>query len=146
MSQIQEGEQQEENSNDAWILPVLKSVLVVLGLAIFLSLVGVSLGANNFMNGPAHYPAWVLTTWFIVDILLLVLLLLHLVLLGIASIVEDNSGEATGGLIGMGLIILIGGGIALNGKHLAWISLFELLFLIAAVIIDVVFLMHMRES
>lgn len=138
MTQMQEGEQEEAKKPEhSWVLWTIKHIFIVMGVSIVLAIAGVVLGAINYMGGPVHYDVWILAAWMVVDVLLLVLLLLHLVLYSI--IINDS--PADDGLIGVciivGLILLIVGGIMLSVKHLAYVSICELLLLVAATVIDI---------
>lgn len=150
MTQMQEGEQQEDRDLSYWLYRIVKWSTIAMGIAIPLAIVGVALGAANYMSGPIQYPAWLLATWMVVDILLVVFLLLHVVLYAVMILEHERSSEAeqvafVGGII-TGLVLLIGGGLMIQAKHLAWVSLFELLLLAAATVINVIYLVQMRES
>lgn len=136
MTQAQDQQEEAKQPEHSWVLWTLKHIFIVMGVAIVLAIAGVVLGAINYMGGPVHYAVWILALWMVVDILLLVLILLHLVLYSV--LVSDTSED---GLIGVciivGLIFLIAGGIMLSGRHLAYVSICELLFLVAATVIDV---------
>lgn len=112
---------------------LLWGVGIVMGLALLAAFIGTILGANNFMNGPAIYPAWVRTAWLVSDILLILLILVHIVFFVSES---DDSNAAGPGIVGF-LIVLIGGGILLYNKHLAWASTFALLILIGCLFADI---------
>lgn len=150
MTQAQE--QQEERDLSYWLYRIVKWMLWAMAVAIPLAIVGVVLGAVNFMSGPVQYPVWVLAGWLVVDILLLMFLLLHVALYGVIAIEGLGKGEeqaisgVVGTCMGVGLFLLIGGGITLTLRHLAWVSIFELLFLVIAVVISIITLVQMRES
>jgi hypothetical protein len=136
MTQVQEGEPEEAKKPDySLALWIIKHIFIVMGIAIVLAIVGVALGAVNYMSGPVHYAAWLLAAWMVVDILLFVFLLLHLVLYGIVSADSRSDWEVLLGLLG--IVMLIAAGAMLSGKHLAWLSMCELLFLVAATVIDI---------
>lgn len=143
MTQTQEGGQ-EERDLSFWLHRIVKWSTVAMSVAIPLAVVGVALGAMNFMSGPIYYPAWLLAAWMVVDILLLVFLLLHLVLYGVILAETTTQGiEVVCGVLG--LVFLIAGGIMLSGKHLAYVSVCELFLLVAATIINIVSIVQMRD-
>jgi uncharacterized membrane protein HdeD (DUF308 family) len=116
---------------------LLLGVEIIMGLALLAALIGIILGANNYMNGPAHYPGWVLTTWFIIDLFLIILILIHAVVYTARSSAAGDSSETQGGIIAIGVFDLIGGAILLYNKHLAWISILAFLLLIAFLVADI---------
>lgn len=128
-SEVQQSEPTTDNKK-----ALFWAVGIVMGLALLAAFIGTILGANNFMNGPAIYPAWVRTAWLVSDILLVLLILVHIIFF--VSQANDSNDAAAPGIVGF-LIVLIGGGILLYNKHLAWTSTFALLILIGCLIADI---------
>lgn len=116
---------------------LLVGVEIIMGLALLASLIGIILGANNYMNGPVAYPGWVLTTWFVIDLFLIILILIHAVVYAARSSAAGDKSETSGGIIAIGVFDLIGGSILLYNRHLAWISILAFLLLIAFLVADI---------
>jgi hypothetical protein len=111
--------------------------LIVYGICILLSLIGVVLGASNFAAGPVHYPRFVLVLWFLMNLALFVAIALHLAYYAI----EIWNGDE-GGIIALYVIFvlfpLIGGGIALLvNTHFGWFSASTLAALLICGVIDI---------
>lgn len=109
---------------------------IIIGLALLAAFIGTILGANNYMNGPVLYPGWVRTAWFVSDVLLILFILGHIVFFVLLS--GDDMWLALA-IIAF-VFILVGGGILLSGKHLAWASMLALLILMGFLIADIAIL------
>ena len=110
---------------------------------LILSLIGIILGAINYVGGPVTYPTWTLTIWFVVNVFLTICVVLYsLFFMGLADFIDEKND-----LAGLEVFLILGaiasfvlGGILLGTKHFAWISLFSFLILLACLIVDVLFL------
>lgn len=111
----------------------LGATIILTTVATLLSLIGIILGAINFVGPAAHYPTWILATWFVCSILFALLILLHVIFYMILS----GNSEAFIYLLfiaPVSFILLFAG---MVGRHFAWISIVEFPLLIAIIIIDV---------
>src|SRR5436190_15229582 len=71
---------------------VFWSIMGIFAIGFVVSITGIILGANNFMNGPIHYPGLLQTAWFVWDIFLVIVVLAHFIFT--ASLISSTSQEA----------------------------------------------------
>lgn len=116
----------------------VKLAFVVLGVCMLLSIVGVALGALNFVS-PMYYPAWLLASWLVVNILVGLVILSYVIRLAFLVISRVAGNEAPA----VAIVFLLGGGVLLGtwipmltGKHFGWFSISSLVLLVALVIIE----------
>lgn len=119
-------------------------IVIATGIFVLLSLIGIILGAINYVGGPITYPTWVLAPWFVVDVILIVCTILYSFLFFsvLAFIATTDEGEtaASIAMIGIPIVVFVAGGLMLISKHFAWVSLFAFFILLTCLIIDVLFL------